>query len=97
MIILAFGLAFGTCLEAHIKLKTTDTFSDKLYNVLNLALMPMFGEIGKIMEELEEDCTRSDSSICFTSFACVSSYSFLMIYTIISHILLLNLLVAIFR
>ena len=97
---MTFGVSFGVCLEANANLASGYSHNRKLFEVLNLGLLPIFGEISSVLSRFDNmSCENSYStnSSCLDWFTYGSSFIFLMIYAIIANILTLNLLIAIFR
>jgi hypothetical protein len=92
----AFGIGFGICLEAN--LTHGEEVSTKLSTVLNFAFWPLFGGIEGVLDHMKnQTCKETNEITCSGSISYVSTYVLLMLYMVIGTILLINLLIAIFR
>ena len=97
------GIAFGIALEANLTIGKN--FKTTVTSVFDFAFWPIFGEIEKVLDELEirgrcveaKQTNQTNSTNCDGIVTIASSYLLLMVYMITATILLINLLIAIFR
>ena len=96
IIIFNFVFAFGIALQAILYPKKS--FSFKIFlEIFGTSYWSIFGEIS-LLDELDKclDDDVSDTSLCLNQTPIVFSFLLLMTYMIVSSVLLINLLIAMF-
>lgn len=96
-IIMVFIIAFGVTMHASMYQQESLSFV-LVRKIFDAGYWPINGEL-KILEDIERQSCDKDDSECVMPNASGSAFSYfaLIIYVIISNILLLNLLIAMFR
>ena len=99
-IIPTFVLAFGVSLQAILSTGKTVLGLDFFLDLLNSGYWPLYGEIEYFLDKINnKTCleTPFTGPPCLNGIQIISISIILIIYMIISSILLVNLLIAMFR
>ena len=93
----SFGISLHSIFFPQIKL-TASSSLDTIVRIFKIAYLPMFGEVS-ILEEFQKNTCASnetDSDNCRTSSEQITGFFMIMVYMIISSVLLLNIIIALF-
>lgn len=97
MIVLAFFLAFGITLQSIISPYSDGTYK-MIFDVLDKAYWPLFGDTNLYSVLDNGNCdAKPDDNSCIDRPRYVISYFLIVIYMMISNVLLLNVLIALFK
>ena len=90
--------AFGVVFQAIVKPEHFEFSSSMKYlrNTINVAYWPIYGELQVLDDIKNQSCSAKDEP-CIDDFSYGFIYVLLMIYMIFGHVLLLNLIIAMFR
>ena len=95
VIIANFVFASGITMQAILSPQKSFTWKF-IFNVLNKAYWPLYGQLD-ILEEINKCLDQPNTNDCQDLASLIVAFFILMVYMIISTILLLNILIAIFR
>jgi hypothetical protein len=91
--------AFGVVFQGVIEPENFEIRSILIYlrDVINVAYWPIYGELSILQDLNNRTCFTNVDPSCIDHLSYIFLYVLLMFYMIIGHILLLNLIIAIFR
>lgn len=94
-ILAIFVCAYGVTTQATMY-PNSELGYDLFVSIVNKAYWPLYGEIKILGDDIEGEICKDDPSKCPEQGGVIFSYLLLMVYMMISNVLLLNLLIAMF-
>jgi hypothetical protein len=99
ILLLLFMNAFGVVYQAIVKPENFEIGSILIYfkEYIDVSYWPIYGELSILQDINNRTCITNEDSSCIDNVSHVFIYLLLMLYMVIGHVLLLNLIIAIFR
>jgi hypothetical protein len=96
---LLFMNAFGVVFQAVLKPESFEISSIWIYfhEIIDVSYWPIYGELSILQDINNRTCITNKDQSCIDHVSYLFIYYLLAFYMIIGHVLLLNLIIAIFR
>ena len=98
MVLAIFMNAFGVVFQTIVKPENFELISILKYfpDTINAAYWPIYAEL-KVLEDMNNASCSAKEKPCMDIFSNIFIYLLFMVYILFGHVLLLNLIIAMFR